>query len=90
MRRHCNDLPFCIVFLRVLQEELGLDPACVRVVGCLPPFLSKHLLSVTPVIAVIPAHQQFHPNAAEVSGWGQWQQHVHMPRRRGSKARARA
>ena len=48
------------------QEELGLDPACVRVLGCLPPFLSKHLLSVTPVIAVIPPHQQFHPNASEV------------------------
>ena len=39
---------------------------CVRVLGCLPPFLSKHLLSVTPVLAVIPPHQQFTPNPQEV------------------------
>jgi hypothetical protein len=49
-----------------LQEELGLDPACVRVVACLPPFLSKHLLSVTPVVGVIPAHLRFTPNPTEV------------------------
>lgn len=50
-----------------LQEELGIDPAAVTVVGCLPPFLSKHLLSVTPVIGVIPPHLQFHPNPNEAS-----------------------
>ncbi|KAL4860143.1 hypothetical protein ACK3TF_000346 [Chlorella vulgaris] len=52
--------------LREAQEELGLDPACVCVVACLPPFLSKHLLSVTPVVGVIPAHLRFTPNPTEV------------------------
>lgn len=56
-----------LLALSNLQEELGLDPACVQVIACLPPFLSKHLLSVTPVIATIPPHQQFSPNPQEVS-----------------------
>lgn len=52
------------------QEELGIDPVAVTVVGCLPPFLSKHLLSVTPVVGVIPPHLQFRPNPTEASGAG--------------------
>ena len=32
--------------LREANEELGLDPAAVNVVGRLPCFLSKHKLSV--------------------------------------------
>ena len=49
-----------------VQEELGLDPAAVNVIACLPPFLSKHLLSVTPVIGIIPPHLKFTPNRSEV------------------------
>ncbi|EFN57864.1 hypothetical protein CHLNCDRAFT_17375, partial [Chlorella variabilis] len=54
--------------LREAQEELSLDPAAVRVVACLPPFLSKHLLSVTPVVGVIPPHLRFSPNPSEARG----------------------
>lgn len=32
--------------LREAQEELGLDPASVHIVAQMPPFLSKHILSV--------------------------------------------
>lgn len=39
--------------LREAQEELGVDPQSVTILGQLPPFLSKHLLSVTPVIAQV-------------------------------------
>ncbi|KAL4424924.1 hypothetical protein ABPG77_009653 [Micractinium sp. CCAP 211/92] len=53
--------------LREAEEELGIDPAAVTVVGCLPPFLSKHLLSVTPVLGVIPPHLKFRPNPTEVA-----------------------
>ena len=60
---YCLPALYCPV-----QEELGLDPAAVHVVACLPPFLSKHLLSVTPVIGVIPPHLKFTPNPTEVSG----------------------
>ena len=33
--------------LREANEELGIEPACVEVVAQLPPFLSKHKLSVS-------------------------------------------
>ena len=32
--------------LREAQEELGLDPKSVQIVAQLPPFISKHKLSV--------------------------------------------
>jgi len=34
-------------------EEVGLPPDSVEVLGCLPPVLSKHCLSVTPVVALL-------------------------------------
>lgn len=53
--------------LREAHEELGIAPHDVRVLGCLPPFLSKHLLSVTPVVGVVPAGLRFTPSPAEVA-----------------------
>ncbi|KAK9845739.1 hypothetical protein WJX81_001045 [Elliptochloris bilobata] len=41
--------------LREAQEEVGLDPQLVQVLGTLPPLLSIHRLSVTPVVGVVPA-----------------------------------
>jgi hypothetical protein len=38
----------------------------MEVLAVLPPFLSKHMLSVTPVVAQIPASFQPAPNPAEV------------------------
>jgi len=32
--------------LREAQEELGLEPSSVQVIAQLPPFISKHKLSV--------------------------------------------
>ena len=32
--------------LREAEEELGLEPAAVQVIAQLPPFISKHKLSV--------------------------------------------
>jgi hypothetical protein len=52
--------------LREAQEEIGLDPKDVTIVGKLPPCLSKHLLSVTPVIATIPRDLTFTPDPSEV------------------------
>lgn len=39
--------------LREAQEEVALDPAQVRVLGCLPPHRTVTGFSITPVIAVI-------------------------------------
>ncbi|PRW59038.1 nudix hydrolase mitochondrial-like [Chlorella sorokiniana] len=65
-KREPGDADDISTALREAQEELGLDPSCVQVIACLPPFLSKHLLSVTPVIGLIPPHQAFRPNPQEV------------------------
>jgi 8-oxo-dGTP pyrophosphatase MutT (NUDIX family) len=48
--------------VREAQEEIGLAPEAVRVVGEMTPTLSLHLLEVTPVVAVIPADFVAQPN----------------------------
>ncbi|GLC33718.1 hypothetical protein PLESTB_000108300 [Pleodorina starrii] len=53
--------------LREAQEELGLDPARVTVLCRLPPVLSKHHLSVTPVLALLPPDIVPRPNPHEVA-----------------------
>lgn len=54
--------------LREAQEEIGLDSSLVRVVAYLEPFLSKHLLRVTPVVALLLDRSKLSltPNAGEV------------------------
>lgn len=54
--------------LREAHEEIGLDPLLVRVVTYLEPFLSKHLLRVTPVVALLPDRSKLTltPNPSEV------------------------
>ncbi|KAF3328555.1 nudix hydrolase 15 [Carex littledalei] len=54
--------------LREAKEEIGLQPSLVSVVTVLQPFLSKHLLRVTPVIAILDDIDAFKPvlNPAEV------------------------
>lgn len=50
--------------------QLGLDPSKATVLGQMRPFLSKHFLSVAPVIARVPAERSQHapkPNADEVA-----------------------
>ncbi|KAJ4794673.1 Nudix hydrolase [Rhynchospora pubera] len=54
--------------LREANEEIGLEPSLVSVVTTLEPFLSKHLLRVTPVIAILDDRDAFKPvlNPSEV------------------------
>lgn len=63
-----EDVDDAATALREAREELGVDPRHVRVLGCLPPFLSPHLLSVTPVVATIDpaALADLRPNPDEV------------------------
>lgn len=53
--------------LREAQEELGLDPNTVQIIAQLPPFISKHKLSVTPVIGRLMTTNALTPNASEVN-----------------------
>ncbi|WP_405404236.1 NUDIX hydrolase [Paracoccus sp. Ld10] len=52
--------------LREAREEIGLDPAQVRVLGHLPPHRTVTGFSVTPVLAVIDGPFSAIPEAGEV------------------------
>ncbi|KAF3576089.1 hypothetical protein DY000_02029611 [Brassica cretica] len=53
---------------REAEEEVGLHPSLVDVVAFLEPFLSQHLLIVTPVVGILWDRKAFNPtpNPAEV------------------------
>ena len=65
-KREPDDADDVATALREAQEELGIDPGCVEIVVTMPPVLSKHLLSVTPVVATVPQGMRFTPSPAEV------------------------
>uniref|UniRef100_A0A0C9QM83 TSA: Wollemia nobilis Ref_Wollemi_Transcript_25006_1103 transcribed RNA sequence n=1 Tax=Wollemia nobilis TaxID=56998 RepID=A0A0C9QM83_9CONI len=54
--------------LREAREEIGLNPSHVKVITTLEPFLSKHLLRVTPVVGLLTNRESFLPvlNPGEV------------------------
>ena len=55
--------------LREAQEEILLDPACVEVVGTIPPYRTVTSYLVTPVIGVIPPDLPLEPHEHEVAEW---------------------
>lgn len=55
--------------LREANEELGIDPASVRVVGSGDVYRTGSGYAVTPVLGVIPPDIKIVPNPAEVSRW---------------------
>jgi 8-oxo-dGTP pyrophosphatase MutT (NUDIX family) len=52
--------------LREAQEEIGLDPGHVEVIGELPEYVTGTAFWVTPVIALVSADAAIIPNADEV------------------------
>lgn len=55
--------------LREANEELGIDPAQVRVIGTSDLFLSGSGFAITPVIGIVPPDLALQPNPAEVAQW---------------------
>ena len=53
--------------LRETEEETGLEPGAVRVLGSLPPRLSIAGFWVQPMVGRIPAPTDLHPDPAEVA-----------------------
>lgn len=53
--------------LREAQEEVGLDPRWVRVLGQLPVCLTSTGFRVTPVVALVDAAAAWRPNPSEVA-----------------------
>ncbi len=52
--------------LREAEEEIGLDPALVEIVGCLPVYATATGYLVWPVVAQVAPGYQIRANAAEV------------------------
>lgn len=55
--------------LREANEELGIDPADVTVIGTSDVYRSGSGYAVTPVIAVVPPDLELRPNPTEVARW---------------------
>lgn len=55
--------------LREAEEELGISPAAVRVIGPTDPYHTGTGYHVTPVLGIIPPDLPLRPNPAEVDRW---------------------
>jgi len=55
--------------LREAWEELGIDPAAVRVVGTGDAYRAHSGYEITPVLATVPADLAITPNPTEVAQW---------------------
>jgi len=55
--------------LREAEEELGIDPAMVRVIGPSDRYHTGSGYDITPVLATVPGDIAIHPNPAEVAQW---------------------
>ncbi len=55
--------------LREANEELGIDPADVTVIGASDTYRTGSGYAITPVIAVIPPDLELRPNPTEVAQW---------------------
>ena len=55
--------------LREAQEELGINPALVRLLGEADPYCTVTGYWVTPVVGVIPPDLELAPNPTEVADW---------------------
>ena len=53
--------------LREAQEELGLDPAFVQILGVLPLYVTGSAFIITPVIALVQTGFTLTPNVYEVA-----------------------
>lgn len=62
-----EDVDATATALREAQEEVGLDPAFVQVLGELPQYVTGSAFIVTPVIALVQTGFTLTPNAYEVA-----------------------
>ncbi|GGC00159.1 coenzyme A pyrophosphatase [Novosphingobium endophyticum] len=55
--------------LREANEELGIDPDDVRVIGTSDRYRTGSGYEITPVLGIVPSDIEIHPNPAEVAQW---------------------
>ncbi len=64
--RHQSDPDLRATALRETQEEIGLDPKVVEVLGGLPPVDTITGYHIVPFVGLIPHPYDFHPSPLEV------------------------
>ena len=62
-----DDLDAASTALREAQEEVGLDPAFVHVLGVMPHYVTGSAFIITPVVALVQPDFTLSPNAFEVA-----------------------
>lgn len=65
-RKDDTDRDLTHTALREAQEEIGLDPSVVTVLGELPSHETVTRYSITPIVAMVPADLKFTPEPGEV------------------------
>lgn len=66
-RRDPEDLTLMHTALRESEEEVGLPPGLVEMIGPLDPLVSRYGLRVTPFVGVVPDYVDYRPNDAEIA-----------------------
>ncbi len=61
-----EDTSFIETALRESQEEIGLDPSSVDVLGNLDPMVTRFGVKVTPVVGIVPANVSLRANPDEI------------------------
>ncbi|MDO8699860.1 MAG: CoA pyrophosphatase [Rhodoferax sp.] len=62
-----DDVDATATALREAQEEVGLDPAFVQVLGVMPHYVTGSAFIITPVVALVQPGFSLTPNAYEVA-----------------------
>jgi 8-oxo-dGTP pyrophosphatase MutT (NUDIX family) len=65
--RHPEDQSLLVTALRETEEEMGIAPADVRVLGRLDDFISVHNYHVVPYVGLIPSPYHYRVNAGEIA-----------------------
>ncbi|WP_120993561.1 CoA pyrophosphatase [Stutzerimonas urumqiensis] len=66
-RRDPDDPDLVYTALREAQEEVGLAPGIVEVVGPMSSLVSRYGIHVTPYVGVVPDFVEYRPNDAEIA-----------------------
>lgn len=66
-RRDPEDADLMQTALREAEEEVGLPPGLVEMVGPLSPLVSRHGIKVTPFVGIVPDYVEYKANDAEIA-----------------------
>ncbi|TLX54642.1 CoA pyrophosphatase [Stutzerimonas nosocomialis] len=66
-RRDPEDRDLVHTALREAQEEVGLAPGMVEVIGPLSSLVSRYGIHVTPYVGLVPDYVEYRPNDAEIA-----------------------